>query len=227
MSRSGSARGCHDRGAHHTSRPLTPPHRPCPRGVNPWRSPHLKRMETVGDLRRLPIATKSSSCQTTHSRSASEDERGGHPSRSSRSSSDQGRPERRELVDFTVEDFTAVSHTTNSILFTSGHYYIRGWVLILASCDQDRVRHVPCPHETDKEEEIRKRRRREVEPCHVQKFLRQELLRKAGQVGWEAPRVYQFDLADGPGWEAQPAVLPVVFVPSDSEDVHAKERSDR
>ena len=60
------------------------------------------------------------------SRSSSEDKRGRHPSRSL-----------RELVDFTVDDFTAVSHTTNSIFFTSEHPYIPGWVLIRASRDQD------------------------------------------------------------------------------------------
>ena len=87
ISRSGSARGRHDRGGYHTGRPRTPPHRPWPRGVSPRRSPRLQRMETVGDLSRLPIAAKPSSCGTAHSRSASEDERGQHPSRSSQSSS--------------------------------------------------------------------------------------------------------------------------------------------
>ena len=130
----GSARGHHDRGGYHTGRPRTPPHRPWLRGVSPQRSPRLQRVETVGDLRRLPIAAKPSSCRMAHSRSTSENERG-LDSRSSQSSSDQGRPERMELtppelVDFTVYDFTAVSHTTNSILFTSGHPYIPGWVLI-------------------------------------------------------------------------------------------------
>ena len=141
-----------------------------------------------------------STCWTAHSRSACET---------------------GELVDFTVEDFTAVSHTTNSILFTSGHPYIPGWVLIWASRDQDRVRQVPCLHDPEQEEEIKKRRKQEVEPRHVRKFQRQELLKKARQVGWEAPRVYQYNLADQPEREA-----PVVLVPSDSEDIQAEEQPD-
>ena len=164
------------------SRHFRAPHRPRPRGVSPWRSPRLHRAEKVEDLMRLPITSKPSSCRTAHSRSASEDEWGRHLSRSSRSSSEQGRPERRErkrestppkLVNFTFDDFTPVSHTTNSILFTSGHPY-------MAMSDQDRVRSAPCPHDPEQEEEIRKRRKREVEPCRVRTFLRPELLNKAG-----------------------------------------------
>ena len=33
-------------------------------------------------------------------------------------------------------------------------------------------------------------------------------------MGWEAPRLYQYDLADEPGKEAEPADPPVVLVPS-------------
>ena len=103
-----------------------------------------------------------------------------------------------------------MSHTTNSILFTSGHAYIPGWVLIRALRDQDR-----------------ERREREVEPRRVRKFLRQELLKKAGQVGWETPRVYQYNLADEPEREGEPADRPVVLVPSDSKDTQAEERPER
>ena len=125
-------------------------------------------------------------------------------------------------MDFTVDYFTAVSHTTNSILFISRHPYIPGWVLIQASRNQEWVRQVPCPHDPEQEDEIKKRRKQDVEPRHVRKFLRQELLKKAGQVGWEAPRVYQYNLADDPEREAEPADPPVVLVPSDSEHIQAK-----
>ena len=140
-SRSGSARGHHCRGGYHTDRPRTPPQRPRPRGVSPRRSPRLHRAEKTEDLRRLPITSKPSNCQMDHSRSASEDERGRHPSRSSRSSSEWGRPEQRKRTREPtppVDDFTAVSHKTNSILFTSGHPYIPRWVQIWATRDQDR-----------------------------------------------------------------------------------------
>ena len=174
------------------------------------RRPCLDRAEKTKDLRRLPITSKPSSCRTAHSRSASEDERGRHHSRSSRSSSEQGRPELMEmtrepmgepttpmLVNFTVDDFTAVSHTTNSILFTSWHPYTPGWVQIRATSDQDRVRCVPCQHDPEQEEEIGRRRRLEVEPHRAppSPSPRQELLAKAGQSSCDAPKVYRYDFA--------------------------------
>ena len=88
-SRSGSTWDRPGRGGRRAARPMTPPHRPPPPSTSPCRSPHLSQPGLAGDFRRLPLSTKSDR-RTAHSRSASGDERGRHPSRSSRSSSDHG-----------------------------------------------------------------------------------------------------------------------------------------
>ena len=66
-----------------------------------------------------------------------------------------------------------------------------------------------------------------VEPRRVRKFLRQELLAKAGQSSWDAPRVFRYDLADEPEKEASLAAPHVVLVLSDSEQIQPEEQLDR
>ena len=78
------------------------------------------------------------------------------PSCSSCSSSEQwksgGRERQRELTP--QDDFVAVSHTTNSILFTNAYPFIPWWVRIQSALDQDRVPKAPCEHDAKQEEEI-------------------------------------------------------------------------
>ena len=108
--------------------PSTPPRRPLPTSVSPRRSPRLTK-GAVRDLRSLPPTTKSDR-RTAHSRSVSGDERGRGPSRSSLSSSDQGRssqgrrsrsrePTPPQLRNLNIDDFAVVSHTTDSFTFFS------------------------------------------------------------------------------------------------------------
>ena len=106
-----------------------PPHRPPPPSTSPRMSPRLSWPGSTKDFRRLPLSAKSDTRRTAHSRSASEDERGRHASRSSRSYSDHGRsdqgrrsrsrePTPPQLPNFNIDDLTVVSHTTSSFTFT-------------------------------------------------------------------------------------------------------------
>ena len=127
-SRSGGARDRPGRGGRQAARPMTPPHRPPPPSISPRRSPPLTQPSAARDLRNLPLAAKTDR-RAAHSRSVSGDEHGRGPSRSSRSSSDHGRSSqgRRsrsrestlpQLMNFSIDDFTVVSHTTDSFTFT-------------------------------------------------------------------------------------------------------------
>ena len=109
---------------------------PGPPSTSPRRSPRLSLSGSTKDFRRLPLSAKSDR-RKAHSLSASDDERGRHPSRSSRSSSDHGRsgqcqrsrsrePTPPQLPNFNIDDFTVVSPTT--FTFTSVHPFFPGWV---------------------------------------------------------------------------------------------------
>ena len=86
-STSGSTQGRLGRGGQRADRPRTPPPRPLPQGASPLRSPQLYRPAHTEDFRKLPLSPKPSISRMAHSRSASEDERGRHASRSPSSSS--------------------------------------------------------------------------------------------------------------------------------------------
>ena len=170
-------------GGRWADRPMTPPHCPPPPSTSPRMSPSLSQPGAAGDLRRLPVSTKSDK-RTAHSWSASGDERGRHPSRSSRSSSDHGRsgrggrsrsrePTPPQLMNFNLDDFTVVSHTTDSFTLTSAHPFFPGWVRVVAAYRTDRVRKTPCQHNLEEDLEAKKRVRRDVKPPEVQRFLRQ------------------------------------------------------
>ena len=137
-SRSGGARDRPGRGGRRAARPMMPPHRPPPPSISPRRSPRLTQSSAARDLRNLPLAAKTDR-RTAHSRSVSGDEHGRGPSRSSRSSSDHGRssqgrrsrsrePTPPQLMNLSIDDFTVVSHTTDSCTFTSAHPFFPGWV---------------------------------------------------------------------------------------------------
>ena len=204
-SRFGGTRDRPGRGGRQAARPMTPPHRPPLPSTSPRRIPRLSQPSAAGDLRRLPLSPKSDR-RTAHSRSVSGDERGQHPSRSSPSSSDHGRsgqgrrsrsrePTPPQLMNFNIDDFTVVSHTTDSFTFTSAHPFFQGWGRVVGAHRTDRVRKTPCPHNPQEELEAKKMVRRDVEPPEVRMFLRQELLRKVGHSWWNRPRVYRHDLA--------------------------------
>ena len=223
-SRSGGTRDRPGRGDRRAAGPSTPPHRPPPPSISPRRSPRLTT-SAVRDLRSLPLATKSDR-RMAHSRSVSGDEHGRGPSRSSRSSSDhrrssQGRRSRSreptppQLMNFSIDDFTVVSHTTDSFTFTRALPFFPGWVRVVGAHGEDRVRNTPCAHNLAEEQRARRRVRREVEPPEVRRFLRQELLKKVGHSWWNRPRVYCHDLADER--EPTPSLRSVVVVPSDPE----------
>ena len=229
QSRSGSTQDRPGRGGRQAARPMTPPHRPPPPSTSPRRSPHLSQPGSAGDFRRLPLSSKSDR-GTAHSRSASRDERGRHPSRSSRSSSDHGRsgqgrrsrsrePTPPQLLNLNIDDFTVVSHTTSSFTFTSAHPFFPGWVRVVAPHSTDRVRKPPCPHNAEEDLEVKKRVKRDVKPPEVRRFLCHELLKKVGHSWWNRPRVYHHDLAD----EREPAlpVQSVVVIPSDPDQPEA------
>ena len=162
---------------------MTPPQCPLPPSTSPRKSPRLSRPGSTKDSRRLPLSAKSDR-RTAHSRSASEDEHGRHPSWSSRSSSDHGRlgqgrrsrlrePMPPQLPNFNIDDFTVVSHTTSSFTFTSAHPFFPGWVRVVTAHSTDRVRKPPCQHNAKEDLEVKKRVKLDVEPAEVQ---RQELL---------------------------------------------------
>ena len=77
----------------------------------------------------------------------------------------------------------------------------------------DRVRKAPCPQNPEEDLEAKKRVRRDVEQPEVQRFLRQELLKKVGHSWWNRPRVYRHDLAKER--EPEPPVQAVVVIPSE------------
>ena len=152
-SRSGGGRYRPGRCSQRAAGPSTPPRRPIPASVSPRRSPRLTK-SAVQDLRSLPPTTKSGR-RTAHPRSVSGDERGRGPSRSSLSSSDHGRssqgrrsrsrePTPPQLRNFDIDDFTAVSHTTDSFTFFIEHHFVPGWVRVVIAHTKDRVRSIPC-----------------------------------------------------------------------------------
>ena len=223
-SRSGGTRDRPGRGSRRAAGPSTPPHRPPPVSVSPRRSPRLTK-SAVRDLRSLPLTTKSDR-RTAHSRSVSGDEHGRGPSRSSRSSSDHGRssqgrrsrsrePTPPQLMNFNIDDFAVVSHTTDSFTYTSAHPFFPGWVRVVSAHREERVRNVPCNHNQEEEQRVRRRVRRDVEPPEVRRFLRQELLKKVGHSWWNWPRVYCHDRDDER--EPTPSLRSVVVVPSGQE----------
>ena len=118
-------------------------------------------------------------------------------------------------MNFNIDDFTVVSHTTDSFMFTSAHPFFQGWVRVVSAHREDRVRGIPCTHNQAEEQRARRRVRRDVEPPEVRRFLRQELLKKVGHSWWNRPRVYRHDLADER--EPTPSLRSVVVVPSGQE----------
>ena len=223
-SRSGGTLDRPGRGGRRVARPSTPLHRPPPPSISPRRSPRLTT-SAVRDLRNLPLAAKIDR-RTAQSRSISGDEHGRGPSRSSWSSSDHGRssqgrrsrsrePTPPQLMNFSINDFTVVSHTTDSFTFTSAHPFFPGWLRVVGAHRENRVRNTPCAHNPEEEQRARRRVRHDVEPPEVRRFLRQELSKKVGHSWWNRPRVYPHDLADE--MEPTPSLRSVVVVPSDPE----------
>ena len=102
------------------------PHRhPLPPSTSPRRSLQLSRPGLTKDFQRLPLSAKSDTRRTAHSWSASKDERGRHASRSSRSSSEQGRldqarrsrePTRLQLPNLTL--MTSPWYRTQAVPFS-------------------------------------------------------------------------------------------------------------
>ena len=155
-SRSGGTRDLPGRCGRRAARPMTPPHHPPPPSTSPRRSPRLSQSSAAGDLRRLPLSAKTDR-RTAHSRLVSGDEHGQGPSRSSRSSSDHGRsgqgrrsrsrePKPPQLMNFSIDDFTMVSYTTDSFTFTSAHPFFQGWVRVVGAHRRDRVQGTQCSH---------------------------------------------------------------------------------
>ena len=93
-------------------------------------------------------------------------------------------------MNFNIDDFTVVSHTTDSFTFTSAHPFFPGWVRVDGARREDRVRNTPYAHDPEEEQQARRRVRRDVEPPEERRFLRQELLKKVGHSWWNRPRVY-------------------------------------
>ena len=118
-------------------------------------------------------------------------------------------------MNFNINDFAVVSHTTDSFRFTSTHPFFPGWVRVVSARRKDRVRNVPCTHNQEEEQRVRRRVRRDVEPPEVRRFLRQELLKKVGHSWWNRPRVYRHDRDDER--EPTPSLRSVVVVPSGQE----------
>ena len=118
-------------------------------------------------------------------------------------------------MNFSIDDFTVVSHTTDSFTFTRAHPFFPGWVRVVGAHRNDRVRGTPCTHNPEEELRAKRRVRRDVEPPEVRRFLRQELLRKVWHSWWNRPRVYCHDLADEQ--ESTPLVRSVVVIPLDPE----------
>ena len=111
-------------------------------------------------------------------------------------------------MNFSIDDFTVVSHTTDLFTFTSTHLFFPGWVRVVGAHRTGRVWGTPCAHSPEEELPAKRRVRRDVEPSEVQRFLR-----KVGHSWWNRPRVYRHDLADER--ESTPPVRSVVVIPSD------------
>ena len=165
---------------------MTPPHRPPPPSISPRRSQRLTQSSAVRDLRNLPLAAKTDR-RTAHSRSVSGDEHG-RSSQGRRSRSSEPTPP--QLMNFSIDDFTVVSHTTDSVTFTSAHPFFPGWVRVVGAHREDRVRNRPCAHNPDEEQWAKRRVRRDVEPPAT------GVLKKVGHSWWNRPWVYRHDLAD-------------------------------
>ena len=155
-SRSGGARDRPGRGGRRAARPMRPSHCPPPPSISPRRSPRLTQSSAAPDLRNLSLAAKTTGGRPALDRSSA-DEHGRGPSRSSRSSSDHGRssqvrrsrsrePTPPQLMNFSIDDFTVVSHKTDSFTFTSVHPFFPGWVRVVEGHREDRVRNIPCAH---------------------------------------------------------------------------------
>ena len=86
---------------------------------------------------------------------------------------------------------------------------------MVSAHSKDRVQSVPCDHNPEEEQRVKRRVRRNVEPPEVRRFLRQELLIKVGHSWWNRSRVYRYDRDD----EREPTQsLPsVVVVPPGQE----------
>ena len=209
-SRSGGARDRPGRGGRRAARPMTPPHHPPPPSTSPRRSPRLSQSSAARDLRNLPTLDRSVEMSTGGGRAGHRQGRSGQ-GRWSRSRE----PTPPQLMNFSKYDFTVVSHTTDSLTFTSAHPFFPGWVRVVRAHCNDRVWGTPCAHNPEEELRAKRRVRRDVEPPEVRRFLRQELLRKVGHSWWNRPRVYRHDLADER--ESTPSVRSVVVIPSDPE----------
>ena len=96
-----------------------------------WNRPRVR------DLRSLPLTAKSDSS----SRSSSDH---GRSSQGRRSRSREPTPP--QLMNLNIDDFTVVSHTTDSFTFTSAHPFFPGWVRVVSAHREDRVRNIPCTH---------------------------------------------------------------------------------
>ena len=123
-----------------------------------------------------------------------------------------------QLLNFNIDDFTVVSHTTSSFTFTSSHTFFPGWVRVVAAHSTD-VRRVPCTYNAEEELEVRKMVKRDVGPPEVRRFLRQELLKKVGHTWWNRPRVYRHDRDDDR--EPDSPAQSVVVIPSDPDQLEA------
>ena len=71
-------------------------------------------------------------------------------------------------MNFKIDDFAVVSHTTDSFTFTSAHPFFPGWVRVVSARREDQVRNVPCTHNQEEEQRVRRKVRRDVEPPEVQ-----------------------------------------------------------
>ena len=67
-------------------------------------------------------------------------------------------------MNFNIDDFTVVSHTTDSFTFTSADPFFPGWVRVDGARREDRVRNTPYAHDPEEEQQARRRVRRDVEP---------------------------------------------------------------
>ena len=74
-------------------------------------------------------------------------------------------------MNFSIDDFTVVSHTRDSFTFTSAHPFFPGWVGVVRAHREYRVRNTPCAHNPDEEQRAKRRVRRDVEPPEVRRFL--------------------------------------------------------
>ena len=155
-------------------------------------------MERGGRIAKRPRMESSSSerrDESEESRSGGARDRPGRGSRWGRRSRSR-EPTPPQLMNFSIDDFTVVSHTMDSFTFTSAHPFFPGLVQVVGAHHEDRVRNTPCAHYPEEEQLAKRRVRRDVEPPEVRRFLRQELLKKVRHSLWNRPRVYRHDLDD-------------------------------